>query len=229
VAAAERWPRDGEPENRVGWLVTVARRRAIDRSRRERALAEKLALLDEPVTMGESNLADERLELIFTCCHPALSREAQVALTLRALGGLTVAEIASAFLVAPETMKRRVTRAKTKIALGLGEGRRGARDPADRAGCIRIPSGDRVIAAGDAGRLAAGRRPVRGAGGVHGLARGRAQPRRGDRRGRRRGGGAGSWSGAAQRSPGRSPQAGSGGSREPLRFITARSDGPNRT
>jgi RNA polymerase sigma-70 factor (ECF subfamily) len=115
VAAAERWPRDGEPSNPTGWLVTVAKRRAIDRIRRERVLAEKLALLEEPVPMEEPNIPDERLELIFTCCHPALSREAQVALTLRALGGLSTEEIASAFLVAPETMKRRLTRAKGKI------------------------------------------------------------------------------------------------------------------
>jgi RNA polymerase sigma-70 factor (ECF subfamily) len=95
--------------------VTVAKRRAIDRIRREKVLAEKLALLEEPVPMEEPTIPDERLELIFTCCHPALAREAQVALTLRALGGLTVPEIASAFLVAPETMKRRLTRAKAKI------------------------------------------------------------------------------------------------------------------
>jgi RNA polymerase sigma-70 factor (ECF subfamily) len=95
--------------------VTVAKRRAIDRLRRERVLAAKLAVLEEPMPAEESNIPDERLELIFTCCHPALAREAQVALTLRALGGLSVAEIASAFLVSPETMKRRLTRAKAKI------------------------------------------------------------------------------------------------------------------
>ncbi|WP_245602472.1 RNA polymerase sigma factor [Solirubrobacter soli] len=115
VAAAERWPRDGEPAKATAWLVTVAKRRAIDRIRRERVLASKLALIEEPVETEEPTIPDERLELIFTCCHPALSREAQVALTLRALGGLSVGEIASAFLVAPETMKRRLTRAKAKI------------------------------------------------------------------------------------------------------------------
>jgi RNA polymerase sigma-70 factor (ECF subfamily) len=115
VAAAERWPHDGEPSNPTGWLVTVAKRRAIDRIRREKVLAEKLALLEEPVPMEEPNIPDERLELIFTCCHPALALEAQVALTLRALGGLSTEEIASAFLVAPETMKRRLTRAKSKV------------------------------------------------------------------------------------------------------------------
>ena len=93
----------------------MAKRRAIDRIRREKVLEAKLAELEEPVVIEESNIPDERLELIFTCCHPALNREAQVALTLRALGGLSVPEIAAAFLVAPETMKRRLTRAKAKI------------------------------------------------------------------------------------------------------------------
>ena len=115
LAAAERWPRDGAPGNPTAWLVTVAKRRAIDRIRREKVLEAKLAELEEPVVIEESNIPDERLELIFTCCHPGLNREAQVALTLRALGGLSVPEIAAAFLVAPETMKRRLTRAKAKI------------------------------------------------------------------------------------------------------------------
>jgi RNA polymerase sigma-70 factor (ECF subfamily) len=99
--------------------VATARNRAIDRIRRDRTLAEKLRLLDAPGTVEseveESTVRDERLELIFTCCHPALSLEAQVALTLRALGGLTTEEIARAFLVPAPTMKRRLTRAKRKI------------------------------------------------------------------------------------------------------------------
>ena len=117
VAAAERWPIDGEPDNPTAWLVTVAKRRAMDRIRREQILAAKLPLLLEPETdeVEESTIPDERLELIFACCHPALAREAQVALTLRALGGLRTEEIAAAFLVAPETMKRRLSRAKTKL------------------------------------------------------------------------------------------------------------------
>ena len=101
------------------WLVATARNRAIDRLRRERTLAEKTRLLDVPEavddTVDETGIPDERLELIFACCHPALARERQVALTLRALGGLSTEEIARAFLVAPETMKRRLSRAKAKI------------------------------------------------------------------------------------------------------------------
>jgi RNA polymerase sigma-70 factor, ECF subfamily len=122
--AAERWPVTGTPPNPGGWLVTTARNRAIDRIRRERTLAEKIHLLPEPeaamdefdtVIFDDGVIKDERLELIFTCCHPALPLDGQVALTLRALGGLETAEIARAFLVSEETMKRRLTRAKTKI------------------------------------------------------------------------------------------------------------------
>jgi len=112
------------PRNPGAWLTTTARNRAIDNVRRARTLAAKAELLgaleathemDIDMEIDESSLPDERLKLIFTCCHPALAPEAQVALTLRALGGLTTEEIAAAFLVAPETMKRRLSRAKTKI------------------------------------------------------------------------------------------------------------------
>ncbi|MQA75999.1 MAG: RNA polymerase subunit sigma-24 [Solirubrobacterales bacterium] len=117
--AAERWPRDGTPANPRAWLVTTARNRAVDRIRRDRTLAAKTRLLDVPETVEdeieETTIPDERLELIFTCCHPALALDAQVALTLRTLGGLRTDEIARAFLVEEATMAKRLVRAKGKI------------------------------------------------------------------------------------------------------------------
>ena len=118
--AAERWPRDGVPANPGAWLVTTARNRAIDRIRRDRTLAAKTRLLEVPEAVEDpmdeaTTFPDERLELVFTCCHPALATDAQVALTLRTLGGLTTAEIARAFLVAEPTMAQRLVRAKRKI------------------------------------------------------------------------------------------------------------------
>jgi RNA polymerase sigma-70 factor (ECF subfamily) len=117
--AAERWPRDGAPDNPGAWLLTTARNRAIDRIRRDRAFAEKARLLvaeeAEEDEMEATSFPDERLELVFTCCHPALAVEAQVALTLRTLGGLTTGEIARAFLVPEPTMAQRLVRAKRKI------------------------------------------------------------------------------------------------------------------
>src|SRR5438874_114888 len=118
--AAERWPRDGTPANPGAWLTTTARNRAIDRIRRDRTLAEKTKLLEVPdaveIDMDDDvTIPDERLELIFTCCHPALALDAQVALTLRTLGGLTTDEIARAFIVPEATMAQRLVRAKRKI------------------------------------------------------------------------------------------------------------------
>lgn len=124
VAAVEVWPRDGVPPNPGGWLTTTATRKAIDRVRREsqrrgkheaaHALASQLMPENtDPESVGP--IEDDRLRLVFTCCHPALAMEARVALTLRLLGGLTVAEIARAFLVQETTMAQRITRAKAKI------------------------------------------------------------------------------------------------------------------
>jgi len=117
--AAERWPRDGVPTNPGAWLVTTARNRAINRIRRDRTLAAKTRLLQVPEVAEDrvdaTIFPDERLELIFTCCHPALATEAQVALTLRTLGGLSTGEIARAFLVPEPTMAQRLVRAKRKI------------------------------------------------------------------------------------------------------------------
>jgi len=123
--ALERWPEEGVPPNPAGWVATAARRRAIDLVRRAQRFREKAAVLQRleeteldvnPVMLhGEDGPHDDRLRLLFTCCHPALSMEAQVALTLRIVGGLTTREIARAFLVADTTMGQRLVRAKAKI------------------------------------------------------------------------------------------------------------------
>lgn len=117
--AVERWRRDGIPPNPGGWLTTTANRRAIDRLRREARRLTKhhdaQMISHDPLQLPRSVVEDDRLRLIFTCCHPALSLEAQVALTLRLICGLTVAEIASGFLVRETTMAQRLTRAKAKI------------------------------------------------------------------------------------------------------------------
>jgi RNA polymerase sigma-70 factor (ECF subfamily) len=126
-AAVTAWRRDGVPANPGAWITTAARRRAIDRLRRDRSVAdrtERLAALtrldaqheEEPSVDDESSIIDDRLRLIFTCCHPALEMPARVALTLRTLGGMTTGEIARAFLVAEPTMGKRIVRAKRKIA-----------------------------------------------------------------------------------------------------------------
>ena len=115
VTALERWPAQGIPDNPGAWLMTTARRRAIDLLRRDRRYAEKVLILERSSVAGEPVEADDRLRLIFTCCHPALPQEAQVALTLRAVAGFTTQEIAAAFLVSEPAMAQRIVRAKRKI------------------------------------------------------------------------------------------------------------------
>jgi RNA polymerase sigma-70 factor, ECF subfamily len=121
TTAVERWPRDGVPRNPAAWIVATARNRAIDRLRRERTLAHKTELLArlESLQTDEDDdvnaIPDERLSLLFTCCHPALAREAQIALTLREVGGLQTHEVARAFLLPEATLAQRLVRAKRKI------------------------------------------------------------------------------------------------------------------
>ena len=121
LIALERWRRDGIPDDPTAWLLTTARNKAVDRLRRAKTLRSKEPLLVRPEStdpfdeLPVTSIADDRLRLMFTCCHPALSMDARVALTLRTLGGLTTPEIASAFLVAETTMGQRLSRAKKKI------------------------------------------------------------------------------------------------------------------
>ena len=124
ATAIDRWPRDGVPDNPGAWITTTARNRAIDRIRRERRRTEKteqvealerLQALPDEEELRMRAWPDERLRLVFTCCHPALARDAQVALTLRTLGGLTTREIAKAYLVTEPTIAQRLVRAKRKI------------------------------------------------------------------------------------------------------------------
>jgi RNA polymerase sigma-70 factor (ECF subfamily) len=122
ASALDTWPTSGTPINPPAWLLTVARRKGIDRLRRRRRLEERIPLLageeaSMPIDREVSSVPDERLRLIFTCCHPALSPEGRVALTLRTLGGLTTAEIAKAFLTTEPAMFQRITRAKNKIRM----------------------------------------------------------------------------------------------------------------
>jgi RNA polymerase sigma-70 factor (ECF subfamily) len=123
ATALERWPRDGVPRDPAAWVIAVARNRAVDRIRRDRALRARAPDLATPEATDDepaeapvaTSVSDERLRLIFTCCHPALAPEAQVALTLRMVGGLSTAEVAHAFLVPEATMAQRLARAKAKI------------------------------------------------------------------------------------------------------------------
>jgi RNA polymerase sigma-70 factor (ECF subfamily) len=115
LIALERWPASGIPPRPGGWILTTARNRAIDRLRRERVLDRKLHQLAEAEDNQTSAIVDDRLRLIFTCCHPALALETRVALTLRTLGGLSTTEIARAFLLPEPTLAQRLVRAKRKI------------------------------------------------------------------------------------------------------------------
>ena len=126
VSALDSWPRDGIPDNPAAWITTAARRKAIDRLRREKTRSDKQEDLELTMSQHlgpagvnedilETGIGDDRLRLIFTCCHPALSKEAQVALTLRTLGGLSTPEIARAFLLPEATLAQRLVRAKRKI------------------------------------------------------------------------------------------------------------------
>ena len=125
AAALQHWPVEGVPSRPTAWLLTVARRRAIDVLRRDRAYAARLALLQVEADRAEppradvagpgDDVPDDRLRLFFTCCHPALGLEAETALTLHCLGGLRTPEVARAFLVSPATMAQRIVRAKQKI------------------------------------------------------------------------------------------------------------------
>jgi RNA polymerase sigma-70 factor (ECF subfamily) len=115
LEAIEHWPKDGIPEKPGAWLLTTARRKAVDQLRRQARFKDKLAQLEGDVMRDDTAEGDDRLRLIFTCCHPALSREAQVALTLRAVAGLTTIEIARAFITSESTIAQRIVRAKRKI------------------------------------------------------------------------------------------------------------------
>ena len=129
--ALTRWPRDGVPERPTSWLLTTAKRKGIDRLRRQTRYRTKLALISA-LPPDPTRDCDDRLQLIFTCCHPALTREAQIALTLRAVVGLTAEEIARAFMVRKETLAKRIVRAKRKIV--------------DTGIAYRVPSGAELLA-----------------------------------------------------------------------------------
>jgi RNA polymerase sigma factor (sigma-70 family) len=115
LEALQHWPKEGIPEKPGAWLLTTARRKAVDQLRRQARFRDKLAQLEGDVMRDDTAEGDDRLRLIFTCCHPALSREAQVALTLRAVAGLTTIEIARAFITSEATIAQRIVRAKRKI------------------------------------------------------------------------------------------------------------------
>jgi RNA polymerase sigma-70 factor (ECF subfamily) len=139
LEAVQHWPKDGIPDRPGAWLLTTARRKAVDQFRRQARFRQKLALLEGASMRDDTAEGDDRLRLIFTCCHPALSREAQVALTLRAVAGLTTVEIARAFITSEATIAQRIVRAKRKIV----DARIPYRVPAERDMAERL---DEVLA-----------------------------------------------------------------------------------
>src|SRR5438132_1045158 len=185
VAALERWPGSGVPDNPGAWLMATAKHHAIDHLRRSRRLERKHEELGREIEGSrdmtpeleaaiDENVGDDLLRLVFVACHPVLSTEARVALTLRLLGGLTTEEIARAFLVPEATVAQRIVRAKRTLAEARGTARRHAR-PVQIAGRDRRLSCARADRRGDG--LAAHRGALRRARAARAIARGRAQPR----------------------------------------------------
>jgi RNA polymerase sigma factor (sigma-70 family) len=149
LVALERWPEDGIPDRADLWLLTVARNLATDRWRREATLRRKVEALQRMRASAPDEQADDRVSLLFTCCHPAIPREARIALALRAVCGLTVPQIAAAFLVGEATIAQRIVRAKKKIAAAgvplWGARARASRVPASRGARGGLPDVQRGL------------------------------------------------------------------------------------
>ena len=159
VEAIEHWPRDGVPPNPGGWLATTARRKAVDRLRRDKAGAEKLALLAAGDVAADWEADDELLSLVFACCHPALPEQAQVELTLRAVCGLTTDQIASAFLVTEPTMSQRLLRARKALRQAAAEVR--VPDPDELGGRLAVVLAVVYLVFNEGYLASSGREPAR--------------------------------------------------------------------
>ena len=159
VEAIEHWPRDGVPPNPGGWLATTARRKAVDRLRRDKAGAEKLALLAAGDAAADWEADDELLSLVFACCHPALPEQAQVELTLRAVCGLTTDQIASAFLVTEPTMSQRLLRARKALQQAAAEVR--VPDPDELGGRLAVVLAVVYLVFNEGYLASSGREPAR--------------------------------------------------------------------